>query len=208
MTPECRALEDELQVRLRGRHLIRELGIDELLLQRLIEAMQRERAGSRVPHGAGSPLRRAPARGNWPPQPDPAPLARNTSAAAQFRHCRNSRAALSRAHGQHRPGGGWNVSLGELQHLVMLAVVRLRDDAYGAAIRDELRRVAGRSVSVQTVWVTLVRLEEQGLTASGEVAAPEGGRPRRVFRLTPAGWQALEEARLSIAQMWEGVVRP
>jgi PadR family transcriptional regulator, regulatory protein PadR len=100
------------------------------------------------------------------------------------------------------------VSLGELQHLVMLAVVRLRDDAYGAAIRDELRRVAGRSVSVQTVWVTLVRLEEQGLTASGEVAAPEGGRPRRVFRLTPAGWQALEEARMSIAQMWEGVVRP
>jgi PadR family transcriptional regulator, regulatory protein PadR len=100
------------------------------------------------------------------------------------------------------------VSLGELQHLVMLAVVRLRDDAYGAAIRDELRRVAGRSVSVQTVWVTLVRLEEQGLTASDEVAAPEGGRPRRVFRLTPAGWQALEEARMSMVQMWEGVVRP
>jgi PadR family transcriptional regulator, regulatory protein PadR len=100
------------------------------------------------------------------------------------------------------------VSLGELQHLVMLAVVRLRDDAYGAAIRDELRRVAGRSVSVQTVWVTLVRLEEQGLTESGDVAAPEGGRPRRVFRLTPAGWGALEEARASIAQMWEGVVRP
>jgi DNA-binding PadR family transcriptional regulator len=90
----------------------------------------------------------------------------------------------------------------------MLAVVRLRDDAYGAAIRDELRRVAGRSVSVQTVWVTLVRLEEQGLTASGDVAAPEGGRPRRVFRLTPAGWRSLEAARVSMARMWEGVVRP
>jgi DNA-binding PadR family transcriptional regulator len=94
------------------------------------------------------------------------------------------------------------VSLGELQHLVMLAVVRLRDDAYGAAIRDELRRVAGRSVSVQTVWVTLVRLEEQGLTASGVVAAPEGGRPRRVFRLTPGGWRALDAARVSMAQLW------
>jgi DNA-binding PadR family transcriptional regulator len=100
------------------------------------------------------------------------------------------------------------VSLGELQHLMMLAVVRLRDDAYGAAIRDELRRVAGRAVSVQTVWVTLVRLEEQGLTASGDVAAPEGGRPRRVFRLTPAGWRARDAARVSMAQMWEGVVRP
>lgn len=100
------------------------------------------------------------------------------------------------------------MSLGELQHLVMLAVIRLRDDAYGAAIRDELRRVAHRSVSVQTVWVTLVRLEEQGLTVSEEVAAPEGGRPRRVFRLTPAGWQALEAARASMARMWEGVARP
>ena len=118
-------------------------------------------------------------------------------------------AALSRAAlPVTTPAGGWNVSLGELQHLVMLAVVRLRDDAYGAAIREELRRVAGRSVSVQTVWVTLVRLEEQGLTASDDVAAPEGGRPRRVFRLTPAGWRALEAARVSMSRMWEGVVRP
>ena len=100
------------------------------------------------------------------------------------------------------------MSLGDLQQLAMLAVVRLGDEAYGAAIRDELARVAGRKVSVQTVWVTLVRLEEQGLTASTEVAAPEGGRPRRVFRLTPEGWKALEEARASMARMWEGVVPP
>lgn len=90
----------------------------------------------------------------------------------------------------------------------MLAVVRLGDEAYGAAIRDELARVAGRRASVQTVWVTLVRLEEQGLTASTEVAAPEGGRPRRIFRITPQGWRALEEARASMARMWEGVVPP
>jgi DNA-binding PadR family transcriptional regulator len=100
------------------------------------------------------------------------------------------------------------VSLGDLQQLAMLAVVRLGDAAYGAAIRDELGRVAGRTVSVQTVWVTLVRLEEQGLTTSTEVAAPEGGRPRRIFRLTPAGWRAIEEARASTARMWEGVVPP
>lgn len=100
------------------------------------------------------------------------------------------------------------MSLGDLQQLTMLAVPRLGDEAYGAAIRDELARVAGREVSVQTVWVTLVRLEEQGLTASTEVAGPEGGRPRRVFRLTPDGWRALEEARASMASMWEGVVPP
>jgi DNA-binding PadR family transcriptional regulator len=100
------------------------------------------------------------------------------------------------------------MSLGDLQQIAMLAVARLGDEAYGAAIRDELRRVAGRTVSVQTVWVTLVRLEEQGLTTSADVAAPEGGRPRRIFGLTPAGWRALEAARASAARMWEGVVPP
>lgn len=100
------------------------------------------------------------------------------------------------------------MSLGDLQQLTMLAVARVGEEAYGAAIRDELARVAGRKVSVQTVWVTLVRLEERGLAASTEVAAPEGGRPRRVFRLTGEGWRALEEARASMERMWEGVVAP
>jgi PadR family transcriptional regulator, regulatory protein PadR len=100
------------------------------------------------------------------------------------------------------------MSLGDLQQLTMLAVHRLGTEAYGAAIRDELARVAGRRVSVQTVWVTLVRLEEQGLTASTAAVAPEGGRPRRVFRLTPAGWDALQEARAAMSRLWEGVVPP
>lgn len=100
------------------------------------------------------------------------------------------------------------MSLGDLQQLVMLAVVRMGGEAYGAAIRDELARVAERPVSVQTVWVTLVRLEEQGLTESSEVAGPEGGRPRRIFRLTPSGWRSLREARVSMNRMWEGVVPP
>ena len=102
------------------------------------------------------------------------------------------------------------MSLGDLQQLAMLAVARLGRDAYGAAIRSELRSVAGRSVSVPTIYVTLVRLEEQGLVESSE-SPPEpgrGGRPRRVFRLTEDGWTALERARASTASMWEGVARP
>jgi len=102
------------------------------------------------------------------------------------------------------------MSLGELQQLTMLAVARLGAEAYGAAIRDELREVAGRSVSVPTVYVTLVRLEEQGLASSREVerTGRGGGRPRRVFELTEAGWEALESARRSMSRMWEGVVSP
>jgi DNA-binding PadR family transcriptional regulator len=102
------------------------------------------------------------------------------------------------------------MSLGDLQHLVMLAVARLGREAFGAAIRRELRDVAGRRVSVPTVYVTLVRLEDQGLLASDD-AGPrrsQRGRPRRVFRLTSKGWKALEAARSSLARMWEGVARP
>ena len=102
------------------------------------------------------------------------------------------------------------MSLGDLQQMAMLAVARLGSDAYGAAIRDELREVAHRSVSVQTVWVTLVRLEKQGLVTSAEVRNVDGrrGRARRIFRLTPEGWAALDSARTSMDRLWEGVVRP
>jgi DNA-binding PadR family transcriptional regulator len=102
------------------------------------------------------------------------------------------------------------MSLGELQQLAMLAVARLRADAYGAAIRDELVDVAGRKLSVPTVYVTLVRLEEQGLVRSREEppAGGRGGRARRVFELTPSGWDALHEARAASDRMWHGLARP
>jgi DNA-binding PadR family transcriptional regulator len=102
------------------------------------------------------------------------------------------------------------MSLGDLQQLTMLAVARLGSAAYGAAVREELGRVANRKVSVPTVYVTLVRLEEHGLVDSSDAPREDGagGRPRRVFRLTPAGWEALSAARASMARMWEGVVPP
>lgn len=94
--------------------------------------------------------------------------------------------------------------------MTMLAVARLGADAYGALIREELRNVAGREVSVPTVYVTLVRLEEQGMVTSTDVAPEEGrgGRARRVFALTPEGWEALEGARVAMSRLWEGVVPP
>lgn len=102
------------------------------------------------------------------------------------------------------------MSLGELQQMTMLSVARLGSDAYGATIRDELRDVAGHEVSVPTVYVTLVRLEEQGLVSSTDVAPEDGrgGRARRIFALTPAGWNALRGARAAMTRLWEGVVQP
>ena len=90
----------------------------------------------------------------------------------------------------------------------MLAVARLGAEAYGAAIQHELAVVASRQVSVPTVYVTLVRLEEQGLVRSHDCAGGRGGRARRVFQLTPKGWASLEESRVVAARMWQGVVQP
>lgn len=99
------------------------------------------------------------------------------------------------------------IHLGDLQQLTMLAVARLREQAFGSAIQDELLRVSGREVSVPTVYVTLVRLEDQGLVKSTSLEPDprRGGRGKRIFELTPGGWEALEASRLALAKMWEGV---
>ncbi len=99
-------------------------------------------------------------------------------------------------------------SLGDLQQLTMLAVARLGEEAYGSAIRDELEQVAGRKVSISTVYVTLVRLETDGLVASEREqgrAAGRGGRPRRFFDLTPEGQDALRLSREASNRMWDGL---
>lgn len=96
--------------------------------------------------------------------------------------------------------------LGELEQLTLLAVVRL-DDAYGASVRRELERTAGRSVSIATVYVTLVRLVKKGYLESWE-AAPEpvrGGKAKRCYRISSAGAAALRAARATMNRMWEGL---
>jgi DNA-binding PadR family transcriptional regulator len=100
--------------------------------------------------------------------------------------------------------------LGDLQQLVMLAVARLAEDAFGSRIRRELEDVAGRRVSTGTVHVTLVRLERDGLVRStrGEPVSGRGGRTKRLFQVTPAGWRALEAARQTSERMWHGVQVP
>ena len=100
-----------------------------------------------------------------------------------------------------------DISLGDLQQLTMLAVLRLGDEAYGARIRQELEEVARRSVSISTVYVTLVRLENQGLARSTR-SAPEparGGKAKRFFSLTPAGKAALHASRAATDRMWDGL---
>ena len=79
--------------------------------------------------------------------------------------------------------------LGDIEHLVLLAILRLGQDAYGIPILDEVSARSGREVSRATVYVALKRLEQKGLLASrlGDSTPERGGRAKRFFKLKPAG---------------------
>lgn len=101
------------------------------------------------------------------------------------------------------------MALGDLQYLTMLAVARLGSGAFARQIRDELDRVAGRDVSVSSIFVTLTRLEDQGLLTSELGDAPaRGGRRTRVFALTSVGRDALHATRAETERMWQGIRSP
>ncbi len=96
---------------------------------------------------------------------------------------------------------------GEFEVMVLLAVARLGDDAYGMTIRREIQEATGRDVSVPSVYVTLNRLEKKGYVESemGESTGDRGGRAKRYFRLRPEGVDALETSREMLEALWQGV---
>lgn len=97
--------------------------------------------------------------------------------------------------------------LGELEHIVLLAVLRLGEDAYGVPIRIEIERRTGRSLTVGALYRTLDRLEAKGYVASwfGDSTPERGGRSKRYFRVRPVGIRALRAIRDALAAMWEGL---
>lgn len=97
--------------------------------------------------------------------------------------------------------------LGAFEQLVLLACLRLGEDAYTVAVVDELASRTGRETSHAAVYVALRRLEEKGLVRSelGESTPERGGRPKRYFEVSPAALPALREARDVLLTMWEGL---
>ena len=95
-------------------------------------------------------------------------------------------------------------ALGEFEHHVLLALVRLGGSAHGAPIVTELETVTGRAVSPAAVFIALRRLEQRGLARSAKRDARpgEGGRGRRVFQLTPSGTARLRDARRTLERLW------
>ena len=98
-------------------------------------------------------------------------------------------------------------SLGDFEQLVLLGVLRLEDDAYGAAIRQEIHARSGRDVSINAVYTTLDRLESKGLLRSwvGEPTPQRGGRRRKFYALRPAGIAALRQAYHAFTAMADGL---
>ena len=97
--------------------------------------------------------------------------------------------------------------LGEFEQVVLLAVVRLGEDAYGARIRREIEERSGRPVTIGAAYVTLDRLVEKGYLRAREADGSEerGGRAKRFFSVTAAGIAALEATRELQTRMWAGI---
>jgi DNA-binding PadR family transcriptional regulator len=100
--------------------------------------------------------------------------------------------------------------LGAFEQAVLLAIVRLREDAYGRAILKEVKMRLERDVAAGAVHATLKRLEKKGLVSSrlGSGTPVRDGRPRRFYRMQPAGLRALNEARAAVNNLWHGLKWP
>jgi PadR family transcriptional regulator PadR len=97
--------------------------------------------------------------------------------------------------------------LGEFEHIVLLAVLRLGDTAYGVTVRQEIEIRTGRDVSIGAIYATLSRLEAKGLVKSraGEPTPERGGRAKRLFRVTALGRRSVNEAQRVLARMLDGL---
>jgi len=97
--------------------------------------------------------------------------------------------------------------LGEFEQMLLLAALRLGDEAYGVALMEELEKTVGRRVSRGSVYVTLDRMEEKGWVVSSlsEPRAERRGRPRRIVKVTPDGIAELRRTRQALLTLWDGV---
>lgn len=97
--------------------------------------------------------------------------------------------------------------MGEFEQLVLLAVLRRSNEAYGIEVRDEIEERTGRDISYGAVYAALDRLERKGYVTHrlGEPLQERGGRARKYFRVEAAGAEALRATRRTLNLMWDGI---
>ena len=97
--------------------------------------------------------------------------------------------------------------IGEFEYMLITAAARLGEDAYGAAIREEIETTTGRKCSIGALYTTVDRLETKGLlkTWMGAATAQRGGRAKRMIRVTPKGVQAAKGFYDAVTRVSRGV---
>jgi DNA-binding PadR family transcriptional regulator len=97
--------------------------------------------------------------------------------------------------------------LGEFEHIIVLALLRLQDQAYGVTVRQEIEFRTKREVSIGAVYATLDRLETKGYVRSrrGDPTPERGGRSKRFFRVTAKGMAAVNRAQFELQSLTEGL---
>lgn len=97
--------------------------------------------------------------------------------------------------------------LTDFELMILLAVLRAGDEAYGVAIARDIEATTGRQVLLGPAYAALERLERNGLVASsvGEPTAARGGRAKRFFRVTPQGLRSVKETQRALVALWSGV---
>src|SRR5262245_57166791 len=98
-------------------------------------------------------------------------------------------------------------TLGNFELMVLLAILRVADDAYGVPIARELEESSGKDVLLGSVYAALDRLETKGLIASrlGDPTPERGGRAKKVFKLTAKGLRDVRETQRTLVRLWRGL---
>ena len=93
--------------------------------------------------------------------------------------------------------------------MVMLALIRLGDEAYGVPICEEIESHSGHDVALGSVYAALERLQDRGLVSSrvGEPTAERGGRAKRYFKVTGKGMTVVRETQRTLTSLWQGLPR-
>ena len=97
--------------------------------------------------------------------------------------------------------------LGELEQLILLALARLGDDAYGVSVRKMVAEETGRDITLGTVYKTLWRLEQKKFVSCwiADPTAERGGRAKKMYELTPLGKRALQQSLENLRRMTQGL---
>ena len=97
--------------------------------------------------------------------------------------------------------------LTDFELMLLLAVLRVRDDAYGVPIAREIEHHTGRSVTLAAAYLALDRLTQQGFVTArlGDPTPERGGRAKKFFTVTPSGLNAIRRTQRAFTALWTGI---